>query len=476
MKRHLLVVLVLAIFLPSVATLLAAGMGIVEHERAMQLVAHSYVQDLAETVASRLDPGWGISRRFPGQQVVTPSLLTITRLLSWRLSLPGWVAVVDGEGRVLTASPGAESLSHILPGQVPLGRAMEIRDRGNVYTIAVYPVGDVGWYVVAAVSWEQLLGPMLRYGTLWAVMVGVFAIAALLAVWALWRWLISPLKALETEVSRLRWGEDLPAADEPGAVFEIRRLRAVLKHLAQTAIEKAHLMRRYVTDMVRVQEEERGRLAMEIHDGPLQDVTALIQQLHLTKRATTQEEQLRRLSLAEEGAGLVVRELRGLCDELSPPWLDLGLSQALTEMGERFAGHLDVDVSVECDQSVEGVFPAESVLTLFRVAQEAVHNAVRHGEATRIEIRGYRDEKGRHFILDIEDNGKGFSPVSDFTTLRVQGHRGLANMSERMTLSGGQIIVRSAPGEGTRVRCTLPLEDGAGVISASSESALPKLP
>ncbi len=68
MKRHLLVVLVLAIFLPSVATLLAAGMGIVEHERAMQLVAHSYVQDLAETVASRLDPGWGISRRFPGSR------------------------------------------------------------------------------------------------------------------------------------------------------------------------------------------------------------------------------------------------------------------------------------------------------------------------------------------------------------------------------------------------------------------------
>jgi hypothetical protein len=90
-------------------------MGIVEHERPCSLWRIPTCRILAETVASRLDPGWGIPRRFPGQQVVTPSLLTITRLLSWRLSLPGWVAVMDGEGRVLTASPGAESLSHILP-------------------------------------------------------------------------------------------------------------------------------------------------------------------------------------------------------------------------------------------------------------------------------------------------------------------------------------------------------------------------
>ena len=459
MKRHFLLVLTLAILLPSLAILVASGVSVIEHERAVRVVARSYVQDLAEMVASRLDLRWGCmgfpGQGYPDRQSLDSSREFLFRFFSWRLSMPGWVAVIDEGGQILTASPGAESLAQIVPGGVPVGHVLDIKDiRGKKYTIAAYPVRETRWFVVAAVAWEELLGPMVRYGSLWAFMIGGFAVAGLAAVWALWRWLIAPLRALENEVSGLRWGEDLPASQGAPSVFELQRLRRVLRQLAQTAIEKAQLMRRSVTDMVRVQEQERTRLAWEIHDGPLQGITALIQQLRRADLAPSPGDRKRRMTLAEEGAHLAVRELRGLCDELSPPWLDLGLSQALTELVERLSAHLEVVISVDCESSADELSP-EAVLSLFRVVQEAVHNAVRHGKARHVDIRGYRE--GNRFALEVEDDGGGFATGEDFNALRVQGHRGLANMQERMTLVGGTLTLQSVPGEGTLVRCLVPL-------------------
>ncbi len=459
MRRHLLLALTVAILLPSLAILVASGVSLIEHERAIRVVARSYVQDLAEMVASRLDLRWGRfglpGQEYPDRRTLDSSREFLFRFFSWRLSMPGWVAVIDEGGQIMTASPGAESLAQIAPGGVPVGHVLDIKDiHGKKYTIAAYPVRDTRWFVVAAVSWEALLGPMVRYGSLWALVISGFALAGLAAVWALWRWLIAPLRALENEVSRLRWGEETPAAKGAPAVFELQRLRGVLRHLAQTAIEKSRLMRRSVTDLVRVQEQERTRLAREIHDGPLQSITALIQQLRLADLAPSIEDRSRRMTMAEEGAHLAVRELRGLCDELSPPWLDLGLSQAVTELAERLSAHLDVAISVECESAADDL-SSEAVLSLFRVAQEAIHNAVRHGGARRVELRGTRE--GNFFALEIEDDGEGFSPGEDFNALRVRGHRGLANMQERMALVGGTLELRSSPGKGTLVRCIVPL-------------------
>ncbi|HAA46948.1 MAG TPA: sensor histidine kinase [Synergistaceae bacterium] len=448
MRRHLLILLTVAILLPSFAALVIAAAGVIEHQKAMEVVAQSYVKDLAQNFADRIEAGWETRMGFSRME----RMMRFNRM-SFGLSIPGWVAVVDSNGRLLFSTSGTDILTTLWQQEIPIGSAVDVKSSGGErFTLAAYPAGETGWFVIAAVSWNELLGPMLSFNR-WPLYVGLTGLLGLLSVYALWRWLVSPLRVLEAEVSVLKWGKEVPVRDDNQAVFEIRRLRQVLYQLALSAVERANLMKRYVSDIVKVQEEERSKLAREIHDGPLQDVTALIQQLRLAKPELNREESADRLHLAEEGAINVVRELRSLCDELSPPWLDLGLAQALQELADRFSRYLDISVSVEVDGEIP--LSREETLAFFRVVQEAVHNSARHGNADSVVIRFF-EEDGKA-VLEIVDDGKGFDVKMDVESLRVSGHRGLANMNERMSLIGGTLEIKSAPGEGATVRCSVPI-------------------
>jgi signal transduction histidine kinase len=448
MRRHLLILLTVAILLPSFAALVIGGLGMIQHKEAMEVVAQSYVEDLAQNVAGQIEAGWKTGSGFARLE----RMIRVHRM-NFDFSMPGWVALVDSGGRLLISTPGAGILANLWRREIPIGTAVDIKSAdGDRFTLAAYPAGETGWFVIAAVSWRELLGPMLAFNR-WPLFVGITGFLGLLSVYALWRWLVSPLRFLESEVSVLKWGKDVPKNDDPRAVFELRRLRQALYQLALSAVERAKLMRRYVSDLVQVQEEERSRLAREIHDGPLQDVTALIQQLRLAVSESGLQKPDSRLYLAEEGAVHAVRELRALCDELSPPWLDLGLEQALQELAGRLSRHLGLSVNVEAENDVP--LSRDQILAFFRVVQEAVHNSARHGQAGLVTIRFFRDED--RAVLEVSDDGEGFEGKVDVEALRVSGHRGLANMSERMSLIGGTLEISSVRGEGTTIRCLAPI-------------------
>ncbi|MGC9371932.1 MAG: sensor histidine kinase [Thermovirgaceae bacterium] len=448
MRRHLLILLTVAILLPSFAALVIGGAGMIQHKEAMEVVAQSYVEDLAQNVAGQIEAGWETGSGFARLE----RMMRVHRM-NFDFSMPGWVAVVDSGGRLLISTPGAGILANLWRREIPVGTAVDIKSAdGDRFTLAAYPAGETGWFVIAAVSWNELLGPMLAFNR-WPLFVGITGLLGLLSFYALWRWLVSPLRFLESEVSVLKWGSEVPRRDDPRAVFELRRLRQVLYQLALSAVERAKLMRRYVSDLVQVQEEERSRLAREIHDGPLQDVTALIQQLRLAVSESESKKPGSRLHLAEEGAVHAVRELRALCDELSPPWLDLGLDQALQELAGRLSRHLGLSVNVEAENNVP--LSRDQILAFFRVVQEAVHNSARHGHAGLVTIRLFRDED--RAVLEVSDDGEGFEGKVDVEALRVSGHRGLANMSERMSLIGGTLEISSVRGGGTTIRCLAPV-------------------
>ena len=340
----------------------------------MEAAVSSYVQDLAESIAYRLNTEvrlWNI----PGDPF---SAGVRYQIFSWGPSIPGWIAYLNDEGKIIISSPGSINITAIWQQNLPVGSAVRVSDRdGQQYTLAVYPVSRRGGYVIAAVSWDQLLGSLVKIGRLWPVLIVMVSLGSFWAIRLLWRRLISPLKGLAAEIDDLRMGRDVPHTVDPEAVKEIDSVHSALIRFAKAAVDRDNLRNRYVRDIVLVQEAERLDMAREIHDGPLQDITALLQQIHmlLEEGENTRD----RIKKTERLARVVVRELRGLCDELAPPWVDLGLSHAMTELAERLSQNYDAHVSVDIDESFE--LGAERTLSLLRIFQEAVSNAVRHGGA-----------------------------------------------------------------------------------------------
>jgi signal transduction histidine kinase len=432
--------------LPPVAVLMVAAFAHFSQEKAMEAAVSSYVQDLAESMAYRLGAEvrlWDI----PGAPF---SAGVRYRIFSWGPSIPGWVAYINNEGKIIISSPGAINLAALWQQNLPIGSAARVNDKdGQQYTLAVYPVDQGRGYVIAAVSWDQLLGSLVKIGRLWPFLIVMVSLGSFWAIRLLWRRLISPLKGLAAEIDDLRMGKDIPTTVDPQAVKEIDSVHNALIRFAKAAVDRDNLRNRYVRDIVLVQEAERLDMAREIHDGPLQDITALLQQVHMSLEEG--EDTRERIKKTERLARIVVRELRELCDELAPPWVDLGLSHAMTELAERLSQNYEIHVSVDIDESFE--LGAERTLSLLRIFQEAVSNAVRHGDAT--EVHGQMYEKDGNLFFEIKDNGKGFDSSVDHEVLRLEGHRGLANMTERMSLMGGSFEVHSTVGEGTSILCVL---------------------
>lgn len=444
-KSHFLVFLLCALIFPSAAVVLVAVAGLVSQERAMEAAVSSYVQDLAESMSYHLSGN---------SDIWTFSMLNdFTRFpfFSWGPSIPGWVALIGQDGRVIIASPGAVNIAAIWRNDLPVGKAMRVEDReGAQYTLAVYPVQrPSGGYVVAAVSWKHLLGGLVGVVRMWPVLVMVIALASFAAIRVLWSRLVVPLKALADDIDSMTLGKDIPDTIAKGTIREIQSVHDALMRYSRAAVERDNLRNSYVRDVVRAQEQERVDMAREIHDGPLQDVTALLQQIHMTlEDGANDNERIRRTEIIAKS---VVRELRSMCDELAPPWMNLGLAEALTELTERLSQVYDIQVAADFDDGIRSADVGnEKILSLLRIIQEAVSNAARHGGADEVHIHASMNDG--IVVLEISDNGTGFEAKNiNHETLRVEGHRGLASMKERMSLMGGSLEIESEPGQGTKI-------------------------
>jgi signal transduction histidine kinase len=291
---------------------------------------------------------------------------------------------------------------------------------------------------------------------LWPILIVFVAFWGMLAVWNLMHKVLRPISQLSIAVGALKWGREvLSARLGDDANPQVSKMRDALLNLSKDAVKTIEANRKYMNDLVTVQEDERAKISRDIHDGPLQDVTALIQRLRLARdKGNTEKDTARELDLAEKIALTTVKEMRSLCDFLNPPWLDLGLAQALTELTERQSMQYGVKIFLSVDESLE--LPDAETLAFFRVVQEAVTNSVRHGEAKNIWIELAKNDEGG-IEMNIQDDGHGFE-IREGTTadLRAEGHRGLSNMEERMSLVGGRLKIISYKGEGTCIRGFLP--------------------
>ncbi|MDX6647231.1 MAG: hypothetical protein QOK40_2958 [Miltoncostaeaceae bacterium] len=215
--------------------------------------------------------------------------------------------------------------------------------------------------------------------------------------------------------------------------------------------------RRLAAALVEAQEQERRRIAEQIHDGPVQELVGL----SLLLDAVVQDlEEARAMKAAEECAYVAgharssVRALRQVIFDLHPLALDeLGFTAATRSVSERL-GHAGVLVEVDVDAA--DALPQMQRTVAFRVIQEALANVGRHARATHTRIEA-REVEGRMEVL-VADDGRGFDPTAAGGGL-MGGHLGLSAMRQRAALAGGAIRIDSAPGAGTTVRLTLPLSE-----------------
>ncbi|QIN82082.1 PAS domain S-box protein [Rubrobacter tropicus] len=236
---------------------------------------------------------------------------------------------------------------------------------------------------------------------------------------------------------------------EPGE-DERTFLRAVADQAA-IAVENANLL---VEARERAALEERQRLARELHDSVSQALYGIVLGTETARNmledgpSEAAEPLDYVLSLAEAG----MAEMRALIFELRPESLEQeGLVAALAKQVSALeARH---GISVEDDLGEEPPAPLPVKEAVYRIAQEALHNTVRHARAKKVGIRVLRDHE--HTIVEVEDDGLGFDAGSDFP-----GHLGLRSMRERAVRLGGTLEVLSAPGSGTTVRARIPLDPG----------------
>jgi two-component system sensor histidine kinase UhpB len=407
----------------------------------------------------------------------------------------GHAILVDSEGLTLAST---FKMSFLAPGEhASFYRAALSSDHPIVETVILEPAGGsehpgsrhvMAFASLSKAPWGVAVGGdsdetfagvrQLRDGL---VLLGS---TALLVIWAATllgtRRLVKPVQLLTEAAQRIAENEletplHVTEGGEIGAMAEsLERMRTLLlaniQELAswnetledrvadRTQELRRHqvLVQRLLRHAINAQEEERARLARELHDDIGQMLTAVQLNLdHLStlplNNAAAHEGQLAR---TRELTDRALADLRRIIAAVRPGILsELGLLSALEWVADRTLRHAGLSVTIESNLR-DGRLPDEVETLLFRIAQEAMGNVARHSHAKQARIELQREDGA--VTMTVADDGLGFDPSAVEPDQDLAGGLGLAGMAERAALLGGQVAVESAPGEGTTIRVVVP--------------------
>jgi signal transduction histidine kinase len=245
--------------------------------------------------------------------------------------------------------------------------------------------------------------------------------------------------------------------DGPRFNMEDQRLLEAFATSAATAVATAQsVATEHHRQRLTATEAERARWARDLHDETLQSLSALQIRLSNARRIGKPEALMQAVEEAVEYLQAGIADLRALITDLRPAALDeLGVEAALQALAER-AEHRGIEVDASIDLAYEQGRAAvrhtpELEVALYRIVQEALNNAAKHGRAARAVLEIHEDATSVH--LTVRDDGDGFDPA----TAQASGF-GLLGMRERVHLLDGTLQIESSPGDGTTVRATLPAQ------------------
>jgi signal transduction histidine kinase len=452
--RSLSAQLLLLIVLPLFVVLSAVAFGsVVAHQRSMRALIGE--RDLRAVLAAAA--GLSAPDGLPDEQHIRAVLAEL------QASPETVVMLVGPDQRIMydtnpqnvgqvSSDPG---VAEALAGRSGLLYRSE-QPGGPEYVVAYAPVpvsaanGKLaGWGLVVNEPWGEVLNPWLRMSLMGPLILVPAVAAAMAALWLAVQRVIRPLQQLDTRVTALGQG-DFEAVDAPvGGIEEIRKLQGALARMAAQIRAYQQSMRGYLGVVTAAQEDERKRLARELHDETIQDLIALKQRVQMARRKAARDPAGLGTQLAELQTMLetTMDRVRRFSRALRPIYLEeAGLVAALEALA-RDAGQEEPQVTFAVVGEPCRLVP-ETELALYRIAQEALRNTARHAQALNVKL-GVEFDEG--VTIRVQDDGVGFVAPERMSDLAAAGHYGLMGMRERAELAGAHLVVLSQPRAGTTI-------------------------
>lgn len=388
----------------------------------------------------------------------TATLGSLTDLQSYSAFL------TDRSGRVLTSigSPLPDDQMSTHPGvQAALrgetGSSYLPAEDGE-HVVAFSPIIPSSWALIIEEPWEVVASPVLNL-SLAAPLALIPALGVMLiALWFGSRQIVSPLRQLEQQASKLARG-DHEAIEEPvGGIAEIQLLQQTMVGMMERIAAAQNALRGYIKTMTTTQEDERRRLARELHDETIQDLIALGQQVQilgveLKKDGVEKDSEIRGLHKSTQES---IERVRRFSRGLRPIYLEeLGLITALQMIARDAELDLGIPVDFRSEGQIRRIDP-DSELALYRIVQEALSNIGRHAQASHVWINVIFDDGG--LAVHIRDNGVGFDVPERITDMARNEHFGLIGMVERAMLIDAKLSIHSQPEQGAEIVARLTLD------------------
>jgi PAS domain S-box-containing protein len=257
----------------------------------------------------------------------------------------------------------------------------------------------------------------------------------------------------------------IPQPDEGGSLFSILcigrdtteriQYEIDLKESINKLRQQRKQLQRLTNEMVYIQEGERKKISLELHDDIGQAMTAINMTLESIRSDVTNEKTLEnKVKNCQSLVGETANKIHCFSLELRPPELDdLGLISALKSHSRKFSDRSGIHIKITSDNLVEQL-DTNIKIAFYRIFQEGLNNVAKHAEASEINI-SFIKENGS-LLFNIEDNGKGFDPLE--IDNNISGTLGLVGVGERVNALGGEFNIVSKPGKGTKLNIVLPIK------------------
>lgn len=381
-----------------------------------------------------------LSTTYPAGSHVTIFLLDKSRRLLF----------VSGALAQETLEPDHPGVTEALQGE---SGVLYVKKERTEHVVAYSPIELTGWALITEEEWEMVISPSLQLTQMAPLVMVPAFILALIAIWFGAKQIVQPLQKLESQAAALAWGDFEALKESVGGISEVQHLQMELAEMSRKVQAAQNGLHDYIGAITSAQEDERMRLARELHDETIQSVIALKQRVQLAEKLVRDPNGRRSLQELEGLAEQTVENLRRLIRALRPIYLeDLGLVTALDMLARETAqnNHLVVDF---LRAGEERRLPREEELSLYRIAQEALSNVVKHSKATHVDLK-IRFEISE-IIMEVSDNGNGFMVPKSPTEFAPNGHFGLMGLHERADLIGARLEIESYLGNGTRLKVRL---------------------